>query len=1820
MAAGFSGKGWLLSQGDLLLELREDLHHSGETAARRNATIATAGALHNSGTLQAGNALSITADTLRNDADAEIAAARTHVRVQQALVNRGLIDGGNSAESGHTRLQAKTLENLGSGRIYGDHISIGADTLRNDAEHVGARTTAATLGARVRLDVGASNVYNHQGASILSLGDLALGGALDGQWHASGQASLVSNSASTLQAQEALTMRSATIENLNPGLQWSRDGGTRGVSGTVYVTAAGSWDTRHGAVLATKGPLVPVPSGGYAFRETYVTTCGQVRVADHEFPQGCKEDSDLTNRTRNVQGQAQASAGDNDPHVFESFRTYYQTDYKPVVTASTPGTISSGAGMDLQAALKVVNDHSIIVAGGELKIDAPVIDNRARSVTLNALRHNTIYNWDVFKRSCNDLLGSCNYVHWAYRRRDETSTVPATHVLDTAVQQSYSTQLRKPASPPGPLSQQVAIHTKPPAVAVEASTSTSTSTTVQPVAVPVRSHGKDLQPGQPGQPAHVPAAPATLSTPPEARARAVPSVGRPISSTPLAPPLAAPAVSLPTSSLYRLNAPASRFVVETDARFTSRERWLSSDYITEQLALAPEVTQKRLGDGYYEQQNIRAQVAELTGRRFLGDYRSDQEQYRALMNAGLTFARTHALRPGIRLSAAQIARLTSDIVWLQQEDVALPDGSTTQALVARLYARPRAGDLTASGALLGGASVTLSANEELRNSGTLQGRSVVQITAKDIRNEYGQIGAHVVKLHASQDLHNTGGSIAAEHALTLQADRNLYVRSTTQQSTGGSADYRFSHSGIDRLAHLHVGGAGTLLVKAGNTIELTAARVHGGADVSLQAHNNLVLHSVQGSESHALGVQSGHEGNKLEHHEGQALGTQITAGKDLQLRAGQNLYAHASSLSAQGAATLEAGSDLVLDAGQRTSSHHRQQSTRRAAALASSTTTVQQRANAALAQVSRVQGDSVSVKAGRDLYSVGAQLSGTQEVQTEAGKRSLFTAATNTRQSTTTVSSTTSALGLPATKGENNYREQEVSAQGSRLESHNRVRIGVGSEAILQGSSVQAPQIVFARVPTPDGGDSAATAPPQAPRLELRGSTSTESSSSEHHAEMGGVWQESAGKGSVHQTFNPTTLQGAVTFDPDLQITVELPQSEAKPGAQAKPSLQEQIQALQASQPGLEYLSQLSANPAVQWDKVELIHQDWNYQQQGLTPAGAMLLSIAVSAAAPGLGSSLSGSLGAASGSVAAKAIGAGVSSLVSQAAVALVNNGGDIGKTLQQLGSEQSIKNLLQTMATAGALEMLGGNVSINGTSLNNIGTGSSYLDLLSKNVINNVAASAMDAALNGKPFQERDLAASFRSALISTGAAKGAHAIGDAATASNDQPARIDKFTQTLAHLVLGCAVGAASAENAKGCAPGAVGAAAAELAAQYYMENRADADLPPQQNKADALGFARLVAGVGGILAGGGGENVQAVEIAASTGANAAANNYLAHAERMALDKAQSSCYTTGDPAACATAASLQRKDELSDKLLTNAVASCIGEECNDVANFIQNQIGSLGCTAPRVCPDYDTLNSYWAIAQEKAQGLEPVYPEGWVLDGKAALDLGRFGFGALTGAVGPRRSLDALRELAKTDATKVTNTLNAEGASIRSASLNSAATGEVSAALARGVVPQAAPVAVKPAQMATTGAGGKAGQAPNGSSAAPNAFATNSGEAVFWSGKTNGVGGGDTAGCIATACGGTTLEQLMVSKGITLPAWDASNPSVVAVWQDASKSFAQGASGDVNAVLGSTLRPGSVWETVELPALKANPNVTSITTIDPATGSKTVIFTRTPPISQ
>ena len=49
--------------------------------------------------------------------------------------------------------------------------------------------------------------------------------------------------------------------------------------------------------------------------------------------------------------------------------------------------------------------------------------------------------------------------------------------------------------------------------------------------------------------------------------------------------------------------------------FTNKHRFLSSDYMCRQMSWDPDRVTKRLGDGFYEQELVRQQVAGLTGMR-----------------------------------------------------------------------------------------------------------------------------------------------------------------------------------------------------------------------------------------------------------------------------------------------------------------------------------------------------------------------------------------------------------------------------------------------------------------------------------------------------------------------------------------------------------------------------------------------------------------------------------------------------------------------------------------------------------------------------------------------------------------------------------------------------------------------------------------------------------------------------------------------------------------------------------------------------------------------------------------------------------------------------------------------------------------------------------------------------------------------------------------------------------------------------------------------------------------------------------------------------
>ena len=142
-------------------------------------------------------------------------------------------------------------------------------------------------------------------------------------------------------------------------------------------------------------------------------------------------------------------------------------------------------------------------------------------------------------------------------------------------------------------------------------------------------------------------------------------------------------------------------------------------------------------------------------------------------------------------------------------------------------------------------------------------------------------------------------------------------------------------------------------------------------------------------------------------------------------------------------------------------------------------------------------------------------------------------------------------------------------------------------------------------------------------------------------------WQSMSGSGSTTQTLALPSFAGGGTFSAPGGISVQIPDGNFK----------SQITSL-SQQPGMGYLNDLAARKDVNWQAVKLANDQWNYSHQGLTPAGAALIGLAVALATGGTGASLIGT----TGTVSTAAVNAAFTSLAAQASITLINNKGDVG------------------------------------------------------------------------------------------------------------------------------------------------------------------------------------------------------------------------------------------------------------------------------------------------------------------------------------------------------------------------------------------------------------------------------------------------------------------------------------------------------------------------------------------------------------------------------
>lgn len=326
-----------------------------------------------------------------------------------------------------------------------------------------------------------------------------------------------------------------------------------------------------------------------------------------------------------------------------------------------------------------------------------------------------------------------------------------------------------------------------------------------------------------------------------------------------------------------------------------------------------------------------------------------------------------------------------------------------------------------------------------------------------------------------------------------------------------------------------------------------------------------------------------------------------------------------------------------------------------------------------------------------------------------------------------------------------------------------------------------------------------------------------------------------------------------------------------------------------ANKHGLEWLGELQKRDDVEWDKIDLAYEEWNYSHQGLSPAASVVLTIAVAYATAGAGAALVGP--AASGLTTAMA-NAAVTSIATKAAHAVASNPTDPGAALAELGSDENVRDLAETLVVTAVTYGVSNYLSNleNGYSID-INKANDLQEHLRNNLAHATIRVAVNSGMTGEDFFKK-LGPAYRQAAIDALGAVAANKIGNAykeylKDGSNTSLAYV---SHKFAHAVLGCGIGEISDQN---CEAGATGAVVGEITAEY-QRNKIDefitefhnnpelfnndpvaADKVIQQMKRDGINLAKLNAA---LLALSLGFDADEVSTAAHTGGNAAEHNAL------------------------------------------------------------------------------------------------------------------------------------------------------------------------------------------------------------------------------------------------------------------------------------------------------------------------------------------------------
>ena len=415
--------------------------------------------------------------------------------------------------------------------------------------------------------------------------------------------------------------------------------------------------------------------------------------------------------------------------------------------------------------------------------------------------------------------------------------------------------------------------------------------------------------------------------------------------------------------LFKINdkigsAQGFSYFIESNVKFIDKSSYIGADYLFKNIKFTPDKDLKIIGDSIYETKLISKTILEITGQRFLGNYKSDKEQMKAFFDNAISERERLDLKLGVSLSNKQISELKSNIIWYVEENI-----NGQKVLIPKVYlTKDTLNKLKNKNASIeAGQDLAIKANN-IQNTGNLFADNI-SITTDSLINK-SLLGANKANIHgnfvnitAKNSVDNIGANIKANEDLIVSA-----------KDISNLSTLRINGHDLDRIStgeNLASIEAKNISLDAKNDLQNSGASIKADEDLTITA-KNVNIDTIEENRY----FHSGDSKNYLTIDNKSNISSNIE-GNNININAKNDVDIKGSNIVAKGEANIKADGDVnIVSATDSEYLAHKESRKKKFGRSRSEETINYRTSNVA----SNVIGDKVNIASGKDVNILGSNV------------------------------------------------------------------------------------------------------------------------------------------------------------------------------------------------------------------------------------------------------------------------------------------------------------------------------------------------------------------------------------------------------------------------------------------------------------------------------------------------------------------------------------------------------------------------------------------------------------------------------------------------------------------------------------------------------------------------------------------------------------------------------------------------------------------------------------------------------------------------------